>query len=72
MNTTMKVSLIVLIVILVLLGLLTMLQMNKGATEVGGNNSADISASIEKDLDAIGQDQFSDDFKDIDKDISGL
>ncbi len=72
MNTTMKVSLIALVVILVLLGLLTMLQMNKEATQVGSNNSADISATIEKDLDAINQDQFSDDFKDIDKDISGL
>lgn len=74
MNKTTKIFIFALIIVLVLLGLFAMPRMNseKDNMNMDTSNSTDISASIEKDLNAVDQDQFSDDFKDIDKDIQGL
>lgn len=72
MNKTTKLSLLA--VIIVLVGVAAFYQMNRQGFGMNPNkeNAVDISTSVEKDLSQIDSDSFSNDFKDIDKDISGL
>lgn len=72
MNKTTKLSLLAAIIVLV--GVAAFYQMNRQGFGMNPNkeNTVDISTSVEKDLSQINNNNFSDDFTNIDKDINGL